>query len=206
MKKWLSVLSFSLALGILAVPLAAEPIVNVARVGFLSPTDWCPANDTRSEAFLQGLSELGYQLGKNVVFECRAANGRYEQPLVSPDLTPKRLQLLKEAAPKASRVAMLWNPTHPASRPQLNEAEIAARQLGVRLQPVAASDAGDLASAFATMAKARAEALLVFDDTMLSSHAARIAALAARNGLPTMSSGKIFPARWRPHVVRTESQ
>ena len=113
--------------------------------------------------------------------------------IVSPDLTPKRLQLLKEAAPKASRVAMLWNPTHPASRPQLNEAEVAARQLGVRLQPVAASDAGDLASAFAAMAKARAEALLVSDDTMLSSHAARIAAVAVRTGCRRCPAGTYFP-------------
>ena len=77
-----------LALAVLSAPLAAEPTVNVARVGFLTPTDWCPANDTRSEAFLQGLSELGYHLGRNVVFECRAANGRYEQ------LTPFAAELV----------------------------------------------------------------------------------------------------------------
>ena len=43
------------------------------------------------------------------------------------------------------------------------------------------------------MASARADALLISDDTMLSSQSARIAALAARSGLPTMSGGKIFP-------------
>jgi len=112
--------------------------------------------------------------------------------MLSPDVSAKRLQLLKETVPKISRVAMLWNPTHPASLPQVKEAEIAARQLGLRLQRVAVRDATQLENAFAAMSKAGAEALLVADDAMLGNNAGRIAALASERRLPAIYGWREF--------------
>jgi putative ABC transport system substrate-binding protein len=112
--------------------------------------------------------------------------------MLSPDVSAKRLQLLKETVPKLSHVAMLWNPTHPASPPQVKEAEIAARQLGLQLHRVAVRDAADLENAFAAMSKAGATALLVADDAMLGNNAGRIAALAAQRRLPAIYGWRDF--------------
>ncbi len=106
--------------------------------------------------------------------------------IMAPELVGKQLELLKEVVPKVSRVAVLWNPTNAGSPPQLREAEVAARALGVRLQPLEARDPTEIDSAFAAMAKERAGALIVLVDSTLGDHRARIAALATRSRLPSM--------------------
>jgi len=72
----------------------------------------------------------------------------------------KRLQLLKEAVPKATRVAILLNPTGTSAALQLREAELAARRLGVKLHPVEAQRAEDLETTFQTATVARGHAFL----------------------------------------------
>src|SRR5713101_1694344 len=63
--------------------------------------------------------------------------------LMAPELVGKQMQLLTELVPKVSRVAVLWNPANPSNEPQLREAEMAARTLRVRLQPLEARGPSD---------------------------------------------------------------
>ena len=97
-----------------------------------------------------------------------------------------RMELLKEVAPKVSRVALLWNPANPGGAPQLREAEVAARALGVRLQPLDVRGPTDFDRAFAAMARERAGALLVLVDLMLVSQREGIADLTAKSRLPAV--------------------
>jgi putative ABC transport system substrate-binding protein len=103
---------------------------------------------------------------------------------MAPDVTGKLLEILKELVPKASLVAVLWNPDNPGNAPQLQSAETAGRALGIRLQPLEARTPEDLGPAFAAMARQRAEALVVFADIMLNENRLRIADLATAGRLP----------------------
>jgi len=107
------------------------------------------------------------------------------------ELTAKRLELLKEMAPKIGRVAVLANP-HVAYFPFLDDTKRAARALGLRLQILEVSDPGDLDRAFAAMAGERADALFVLPDLMFSRQSKQIADLALRHRLPMMSWGAWF--------------
>ncbi len=107
--------------------------------------------------------------------------------LLAPELIGKQLQLLRELVPKVSRVAILWNSTNPGNAPQLREAEVAARALGVRLQPMEAHSPSEIDRAFAAMTKERAGAVLVLADTMFNIERKRIADLAAKSHLPTVA-------------------
>src|SRR5262249_11690558 len=62
--------------------------------------------------------------------------------LIAPELVGKQLELLKEVVPTVSRVAVLWNPLNTGTAPQLREAEVAARALQMRLQPLAVREPG----------------------------------------------------------------
>jgi putative ABC transport system substrate-binding protein len=64
------------------------------------------------------------------------------------ELSGKRLEILKDVVPGLSRVAILWNPANPAHRPALGESEVAARALGVQLQPVEVRAPHEFTSAF----------------------------------------------------------
>ena len=83
---------------------------------------------------------------------------------IAPDLSGKRLELLKEVVPNASRVAAMLNPTTSVVQFELKEAQVAARGLGVQLQPIEASDSNSLQEAFATMTRNRVRALIVLTD------------------------------------------
>ena len=106
---------------------------------------------------------------------------------MAPDLMGKQLELLREVLPKASRVAVLWNPANPSNALQLREAQDAARALGVRLQPLEVRDPTEFEKAFAAMTRERAGALLVLSDSTLLTQRERIADLAAKSRLPAVS-------------------
>ncbi len=110
----------------------------------------------------------------------------------SPELSGKRLELLREAVPKASRVAVLRNPTNPDHAESVREVEGAARTLGVQLQMLDVRVPNELDGAFAAMTRDRADALLLLPDTMFFLHRARIASLAAKSRLPTVSGAREF--------------
>jgi putative ABC transport system substrate-binding protein len=105
---------------------------------------------------------------------------------LSADLTSKQLELLREAVPRATRIAVLWNPVNPWHSLALKAAQAAARSLGLVVHGVEARDSGGLDQAFAAMTKERAAAVVVLSDPMTFFHRARVAELAARRGLPTM--------------------
>jgi putative ABC transport system substrate-binding protein len=106
--------------------------------------------------------------------------------LVGPELVARQLQLLKEAVPKASRVAVLANPDNTYTAVMMKEVEAAARSLGVRIQIVnlRGGDAPD--TAFSALAKERPDALLVLFDPLLTRQRVRIAELANKHRLPSM--------------------
>jgi putative ABC transport system substrate-binding protein len=103
-----------------------------------------------------------------------------------PQLFGKQLQILKETIPRASRVAILRNPADPGDAPQVTEVEAAARSLGIHLQQVQARRPEEFDSAFAAMARERAEALLVAGGSTFLAHRTRLAELAVKYRLPTM--------------------
>jgi putative ABC transport system substrate-binding protein len=106
--------------------------------------------------------------------------------LLTVELVGKQLQLLKEALPKASRVAFLTNPGNPGARLQRREAETAARSLGLQLQVLEARRADELAGAFAEMTRERAEAVLLPGDSLSYYHRKQIADLATKRRLPSL--------------------
>ncbi len=110
---------------------------------------------------------------------------------ITDELVGKELDLLRELAPKVSRVAVLWNPANPGNAPQLRKAELAARALEVRLRPLEAEDPGAIDLAFTAMTKERVGALLVLGDTMFITQRERIADLAAKSRLPAVYGNRL---------------
>src|SRR6266481_5078068 len=111
---------------------------------------------------------------------------------LGPELTGKRLQLLKEAVPGISRVAVLSNPTDTTQALLLREAQVAARSLKVHLQVLEARAPSDFAGAFSAMTKERAGGVLVLTSSMFYDQRTRIAELAARSRLPAIYTVKDY--------------
>ncbi len=107
--------------------------------------------------------------------------------ILGPELEGKRLELLKEAVPVLSRIAVLWNPANPAIDFSFQEMQVAATALGVLLKPaVEVRRAADFERAFATISEARPDALIVLADRLLLAHRTRIVEFAAARRLPGM--------------------
>src|SRR3989338_3357018 len=242
--------SILMAVALLAVGMIAEAQQpkKVPRIGFLATVSPSTISD-RVEAFLQGLRELGYVEGKNIVIEWRYAEGKADRlpglaaelvrlkvdlivtagspvtrsakeatstiPIVmgldpdpvgngfvaslarpggnitglsslSPEISGKQLELLKEIVPKLSRVAVLGTSTRPGNAQALRETERAAEAFGVRLQYLDVLSSKDIETAFRAASKGRAEAVLVLACPVLNSHRTQIADLAAKNRLPAI--------------------
>lgn len=105
---------------------------------------------------------------------------------LSVELAGKRLELLKEAAPKISRVAVLLNPANPRNEANMKDLEEVARALGIRLLRVDARGHEDFEAAFAEATKGTANALWVSNDAIFTNHLKRIAELAAKHRLPSI--------------------
>jgi len=240
-----TVISFALTalFSALCASAQAQQPKKVPRIGYLTSVGSAP-----NEAFLQGLRDLGYVEGKNILIEFRTTGGKSERrpelaaelvrlkvdvivadtasevtaaknatatiPIVmrgvadpiasglvatlahpggnvtgiatlAPELSGKRLELLKEVIPKLSRVALLTPPSQ-AWRTTIEETEVAAQALGLKLQILQARGADELEGAFDAAKKQRAEALVQVQATALLPHQSRIIELAAKNRLPTM--------------------
>jgi putative ABC transport system substrate-binding protein len=245
-----------LSLSLLGMPPVAEvqQAAKVPRIGYLG-TSSASAVPHVLDAFRQGLRELGYLEGQNIVIEYRWAEGRSERlpglaaelvrlnvdvivapntqaalaaknatrtiPIVfagvadpagtgliasvarpggnvtglsflSPELGAKQLELLKEAVPKASRIAVLWNPGNPGLALTLRETEVAAKALAVQLQIREARGPNEIDSAFSAMTRERPGALLVLGDAVFLLHRTRLADLATRSRLPAMYNFREF--------------
>jgi putative ABC transport system substrate-binding protein len=106
--------------------------------------------------------------------------------ILTSELEVKNLELLKEAVPSLSRVAVLWNPDNPVWSPALRELQAGAPALGIKLYPVAVRDPAELENALASAASQRAHGLLVVRDMLFVHHGKRIAELAAKSRLATI--------------------
>ena len=105
---------------------------------------------------------------------------------VSPDLSGKRLEVLKEALPGISRVGIIWNPEVPELASAFKETQNAGRVLGVQLQSLEVRGLDDFEGAFQAAIKGRARALIVLADALMASYRPQILELEAKHKLPTM--------------------
>ncbi len=107
---------------------------------------------------------------------------------LSPDLSGKRLELLKETVTRLARVAVLWNSGNPDNAAQLKETESAANVLGVQLQSIGVRNSNDFDEAFSTITKGRPGALYALGDSLIATNRKRIVDFAANNRLASMFS------------------
>ncbi len=105
---------------------------------------------------------------------------------LSEELVPKRLELLKEAIPRAALIAVLYDPTHPTNALDLKRTEDAARALGLKVRGVAAHDRDEVDKAFMEMNRWHADALIALTSYSAFMQLSRIVELANRHKLPTM--------------------
>jgi putative tryptophan/tyrosine transport system substrate-binding protein len=228
---------------------------RIPHIGILLPSAPSTAADANLEAFLQGLRDLGYVEGRNIILEYRWAENREDQysplvadlirlkvdiiytsstpavlvakqatkmiPIVFPvssdpvsvgivgslarpggnatglsslasDLWPKRMELLKEAFPKVSRLTMIWNSSNPGMKLRAKETMASAGPLGVTVQDRGVPDIDGLENVFATLSKDPPDALLTMVDPFTRRHLQRILEFAAKNRLPAMYEDRIF--------------
>jgi putative tryptophan/tyrosine transport system substrate-binding protein len=248
MKKKLTVLTLCAMLFALCLPAAAQQPKKIPRIGYLNITS-PSASNLRAEAFRQGLRELGYAEGKNIVMEYRSAEGTLDRlpalaaelvrlkvdvivtggpgstraakvatstiPIVmlqdndpvgngfvaslarpggnitglatlAPELSGKRLELMKEIVPKLSRVAVLGTSTISGQAQMFRETELAAGALGVKLHYLDILDPKDIETALRAASKGRADALLTLTSIILLNHRTQIADLAVKSRLPAI--------------------
>jgi len=246
----------ALALGVLVVPFAAEAqqAGRVYRIGYLGPTSPAAAPHLTA-AFRDGLRDLGWVEGQNILIEYRWAEGSADRlpvlaaelvrlkvdlivasstpgalaaksatreipivfqmvsdPVASglvaslahpggnvtgwsnilPKMSGKLLQLLKEAVPGASRMAILWSPANPGKALEVKEMQAAAPLLGVTLQSLEVPAPKDLEAAFSAMTRGRPDALITLDDAVTVSRQQRIVEFAAKSRLPAIYQVREF--------------
>jgi putative tryptophan/tyrosine transport system substrate-binding protein len=128
----------------------------------------------------------------------------------APELGFKRLELLKEVVPRLSRVAVLWSSDRAGQKPQMEEIELAANALRLRLQPLDVPEPPDFEALFHSAIRGRANAFVALASPRFTSHQAQIVGLATKNRLPSvyvesnwveagglMSYGPNTNERWR---------
>jgi putative tryptophan/tyrosine transport system substrate-binding protein len=240
-----------LAVGVIA---EAQQPKKVPRIGYLAVAS-ASTIPARTEAFRQGLRELGYVEGKNIVIEYRSAEGKPDRlpavaaelarlkvdvivttgpsvtraakeatstiPIVmtndndpvgnrfvaslarpggnitglatlSPELSGKRLELLKETVPRLSRVAVLGTSTVPGYAQALRETELAARAFKVKLQNLDVLDPKDIETAFRAASKEHADAVLVLTGLIFNNQRTQVVDLAVKNRLPAIYINTVF--------------
>ena len=111
---------------------------------------------------------------------------------INPELSAKKLELLREAVPGLSRVAIMWNPDIRGALLDYKATEEAARSLRLQLQSVEVSRADDIDRAFSALTTGRAEALIVVPSTLTLDNRGQIASLAQKNRLPSIYGGRAF--------------
>jgi putative ABC transport system substrate-binding protein len=229
-------------------PVEAQQEKKIPHVGYLTVSS-LSSNVSRNGAFRQGMRELGYVEGKNIVIEWRSGEGKVERkselaaelvrlgvdvivtsgptmtraaqqatatiPIVmafdpdpvgngfiaslarpgrnitglsslSPELSGKQLELLKEIVPRLSRVAVLGTSAEPGNAQTLREIELAAEAFGVKLQYLDIADSRDIGPAFRAANKEHAGAMLVLQTPFFNPNRKRIAELALQNRLPAI--------------------
>jgi putative ABC transport system substrate-binding protein len=114
--------------------------------------------------------------------------------LFGPETSAKRMELLKEAVPRITRVAALLNPANESSRPTLQAMRAAAKSLKLALQPFELRSPKEFGRGFSAMAKGRVDAVVVQQDTLFRSRASEVADLAAKQRLPSAGNKEFAEA------------
>ena len=109
------------------------------------------------------------------------------------DLAAKRLGLLRELVPGAVRIAVLVNPAHASiAEATLRDVEVAARDIGVKVEVLNASTAREIGEAFSALARDRPDALLVGSGPFINARRVQLALLAVRYGIPAIYTGRTY--------------
>jgi ABC-type uncharacterized transport system substrate-binding protein len=111
---------------------------------------------------------------------------------LAPEISGKRLELVKEIVPRLSRVAVLGSSTTPGNAQALKESELAARALGVQLQFLDVRGAKDIEPAFRAATNGRADAVLVLQSPVFINERRQLANLAVKSRLPTIYDRREF--------------
>src|SRR5438876_2466087 len=111
---------------------------------------------------------------------------------VSADITPKRLELLKEMAPGLHRVAMLWNAADLGMTLRYRAAEAGAKAMGITVQPLGVSEPDDFDRAFAAMNSDMPDAILMVSDALTSLNRNRVFEFASAHRLPAIYENDLY--------------
>ena len=111
---------------------------------------------------------------------------------INSELSAKRLDLLRNVAPRASRIAILWDERDAGSRLGVDGTEAAAKTAGLTIHRVSVGSAAGLEAAFATVVRGRAGALIIVGTARLFSYRKRIAELAVKHRLPTVVGSREY--------------
>ncbi len=159
--------------------------VDVIFTGSTPATEAAKAGAPTTPIVFAGVSDpVGSRFVRNLA---RPEGNLTGLSLLTPELTLKRLELLKEAVPAVSRVAVLWNPSSEKHAEELENLEVVSRGLRVRLRPIAVQHSEEFEGAFAAMTRERAEGLLVLGSTLHHRHLRQIAELTVKHRLAAIS-------------------
>jgi putative ABC transport system substrate-binding protein len=111
----------------------------------------------------------------------------------APELSGKRLELIREISPRADRIAVLANRANPVTGPILRATETAGQQIGMKLRVLDVRQPAELPAAFETMRREHMQALVLVADPLLFSERPLIVKLAARHRLPAIYETRLFP-------------
>ncbi len=232
----------------LAWPRVVAAQSPVYRIGLLSSGAPIPENSPQGTALIRGLTEHGYELGKNLVFERRGAEAHTDRlprlveelvaskvdlivtlgyptalaakqgtsvPVVvfgagdpvgtglvaslarpggnltgisdvSAEVTPKRMELLKQIAPRLRKVAMLWNADDLGMTLRYRASETGAQALGISVQALGVREPNDFDQAFAAMNRDVPDAILMVSDALTILNRKRVFEFAAAHRLPAI--------------------
>jgi putative ABC transport system substrate-binding protein len=248
--KWVGLFATVVAFTVCGARAEAQQPKKVPRIGYVDAGS--PATTGhRAKAFVQGLRDLGYVEGENIVIDYRWAEGKLESlpafvadfvrlkvdvivssatpairfakeqtgtiPVVmagvtdpvgsglvaslarpggnitglthlAPDLTGKRLELLKEVVPRLSRTAVLWNPDQPGQALAYKESQVAAQRLKLTLISMEARNEEELKRLLSGRGNERPQALFELPDPLIFVNRKQIAEFAIKQKLPSMYS------------------
>ena len=106
--------------------------------------------------------------------------------IMNVEIVPKRLGVLRELLPKATRIGVLVNPNNPNTEPIVKQAQAAAPALGQEIEVVTAGNAREIDTAFASLVQKRIEALMINPDPVFANRRVQIATLATRQAMPAI--------------------
>jgi putative ABC transport system substrate-binding protein len=157
------------------VIIGSTPGVRVAKQATTSiPIIMCIADDAVKQGFVSNLARPGGNITGMTA--------------MTSELAGKRLELLREATPRVSRIVLLWNPA--GSPDYLTDTQAAAHSLGMTVQSVEVRTADDFESAFAAVLKERAQALVVGPGQFMFTHQKQVVEFATRHNLPSIYAWK----------------